>query len=155
MMSHSRRRGMLAVLLGAACLAAAGCGRDVRLVPATGRVTLDGQPLARKVVRFVPEPGTPGAGSAQSKGLTDDEGRFALVTVWPGAVRGERGAPAGQYKVVIEEPVFIVEEGRPPLPPPPLPSELLSVTTTTVRAEVPLAGGSIDVEIPGPLRPFR
>jgi hypothetical protein len=127
----------------------------VRLVPATGRLTLDGQPVARKVVRFVPEPGTPGAGSAESKGLTDDDGRFALVTVWPGAVRGERGAAAGRYKIVLEEPTFTVGEGGPPLPTRSLPPDVLSVVTTPLRAEVPAAGGAIDVEIPASARPAR
>jgi hypothetical protein len=70
----------------------AGCQQDI--VPVSGRVTLNGKPLAGAVVIFQPhversstEPTTTG-----SVGHTDSEGRFVLRLVHPdraGAARGE------------------------------------------------------------------
>ena len=80
---------------GGACLvlvlAALGCGSDYRLAPVSGRVTLNGKPLAGAHVHFQPigsraQP-SPGPGS---HGVTDAEGRFTLQVDarQPGAVVG-------------------------------------------------------------------
>lgn len=65
-------------------LAAAGCGGGLELIPVTGTVTLDDQPLADAAVVFTPVGGGPAASAT-----TDAQGRFQLTTVdRPGAVPG-------------------------------------------------------------------
>jgi prepilin-type N-terminal cleavage/methylation domain-containing protein/prepilin-type processing-associated H-X9-DG protein len=86
-----------AVWLIALAFGFVGCGHGQRstvaLVPATGKVTLDGQPLADATVEFVPDGDTKGQGGS---GKTNAEGVYTLSTPF-----GEAGVPAGDYKVVI------------------------------------------------------
>jgi hypothetical protein len=75
------------------CLLAAGCGRGgFKLVPVSGRVTANGQPVAEARVTFQPQGGGPG-----SYGQSDAEGRFVLRSV----LDDSRGAVAGPHVVTI------------------------------------------------------
>ena len=76
-------------LVALALLLVAGCGRQgPTLLPASGVVTLDGQPVAEAGVIFTPTDGGPSA-----SGATDSQGRFELRTVnRPGAVAGKHVA---------------------------------------------------------------
>jgi hypothetical protein len=69
----SRRWAILAVTAATFC-GLVGCGEDVgvELVPITGVVKLDSQPLANARVVFSPKNGRPSAGT------TDAEGRYEL-----------------------------------------------------------------------------
>ena len=75
-----------------------GCGgTDYELAPVSGRVTLDGKPLAEAKVSFQPVAGqsdqpNPGPGSY---GTTDADGRYTLRTIEPDA----DGAVVGPHKV--------------------------------------------------------
>jgi hypothetical protein len=92
----------------------AGCQRTSgpRLMPAAGKVELDGQPLANAFVSFTPTGTTPGAGA---EAMTDDAGEFELRSR-----RGGQGAPAGTYKVVISKLVkpdgsdVVIDDEHPP-----------------------------------------
>lgn len=61
-----------------ACLALCGCGRsanvaEVQSLPVTGKVTLDGKPLAGAIVVFrAPDP------PAAFSGMTEENGKYAL-----------------------------------------------------------------------------
>src|SRR5262245_63669140 len=76
----------------AAVVLLSGCdGRAV--APVSGRVTLDGQPLANVLVVFEPINGNnPGLGSV---GRTDADGRFVLRQIQP----DRPGALVGQHRV--------------------------------------------------------
>src|SRR5690606_678215 len=64
-------------------LMACGCDADgPPLVRVQGVVTLDGQPLAGKAVRFIPDRDTPGAGAGAN---TNADGAYDLIAVRPGA----------------------------------------------------------------------
>lgn len=84
-------------------LSMSGCGgSDLELIPVTGTVTYQGQPVAGATVVFQPESGPP------STATTDDEGRFEMNT------RGRPGVALGNAIVVITalEPMDIeVAEG--------------------------------------------
>jgi hypothetical protein len=71
-------------LLVVACLVAVGCGRRIALVPAEGRVTLDGKPLEFGAVMV-----QPAAGPA-AQGKINSDGTFRLGTFAPddGAIPG-------------------------------------------------------------------
>jgi hypothetical protein len=87
-----------------------GCNGDI--VPVSGRVTLDGQPLAGAVVTFQPirdsssEPPT----ATGSAGQTDKDGRFALRLVDPDRM----GALVGEHTVSISTATGPTVEGELP-----------------------------------------
>ena len=71
----------------------------LKLVPVSGKVTLDDDPVGGAKVVFLPEVlfGTDGQPLPCSSGLTDDSGNFQLQT------EGQPGAPAGNYRVLISK----------------------------------------------------
>jgi hypothetical protein len=76
-------------------LAACGCGSGARIVPVSGQVTLDGQPLADAQVIFRPDSTELNPGPA-SHAKTDAEGRFVLRTM-----DDHDGAVVGPHKVRV------------------------------------------------------
>ncbi|MDG3005005.1 hypothetical protein [Paludisphaera mucosa] len=87
--------GRSAALLLVAALAGCEGGPPVPLVPARGRVTFRGEPLAGALVIFKPAT-PPGVDVPLSSGTTDAEGRYVLHTF-----AGDDGAPAGSYRVGV------------------------------------------------------
>ncbi|HVA45803.1 MAG TPA: carboxypeptidase-like regulatory domain-containing protein [Pirellulales bacterium] len=81
----------------------AGCGKQKKgpqldLVPASGTVTLDGQPLADAVIAFAFQ-GTPPEGFYSSGATTDAQGHYELVSM------GQKGTIPGNYKVTVSKQV--------------------------------------------------
>ncbi|MDP1798512.1 MAG: hypothetical protein Q8K78_13555 [Planctomycetaceae bacterium] len=72
-----------------------GCGADtgLKLVPVTGTVRLDGQPLPRGSITLRPESSKDGW--EQPTGSIEADGMYAVYT------QGRAGAPPGRYRVVI------------------------------------------------------
>jgi hypothetical protein len=86
---------MTSRLLALAALAVAGCG-GTAYVPVSGRVNLDGAPLAGAVVLFQPD-GTGSHAGPGSSGVTAADGSFTL-----GVIGLDRpGAVPGRHRVVI------------------------------------------------------
>lgn len=75
----------------------AGCG-GAQFGSVSGKVTLDGEPLAGATVEFSPEGGSP------AYGVTDEQGRYTLLFS-----ADQKGAAVGQHRVRI----FSFNEGRP------------------------------------------
>lgn len=74
-----------------------GCGpKGPALQPATGVVTLDGEPVDAATVTLVPAGGAGGIAS----GITDAAGRFTITTVVPG-LGARAGIAAGDYAVTV------------------------------------------------------
>jgi len=74
-----------------------GCAKDPppAIVPAEGTILLDGKPLNKAEVRFIP---VDEVGSEYiAKGVTDEHGRFTLTC------KGQPGACAGENYVVVRE----------------------------------------------------
>lgn len=152
----------LAILL----LATGGCRKDdgPPLVRVYGRVTLDGQPLGLKTLRFIPEPGTIGSGGGAT---TAQDGSYALIAVRPGATADVPGIPPGSYRVVVSEPMFPIQQPPPQAPdgfpapavgpldpddpqtraPSAIPPMYTAAETTKLRCEVPRTGGEIHLEL--------
>jgi hypothetical protein len=86
----------IACLLLLAALPAAGCGKSSKIVPVSGRVTLDGRPLAEARINFQPQGDAlePGPGSFA---LTDANGEYTLELVGGGG----KGAYVGTHRVFI------------------------------------------------------
>ena len=98
--SFSSRFGISIALL--AFLLATGCGDRPDLPPmakVTGTVTLDGQPLPRGMVQFVPD-ASQGTEGPPGVGRIDEKGRFTITTA------GVKGAVVGHHKIRVksEEP---------------------------------------------------
>lgn len=83
------------LLVGVAFLV--GCGGE-QFGNVSGKVTLDGQPLAGATVEFSPEGGSP------AYGVTDEQGRYTLLFS-----ADQKGAAVGNQRVRI----FSFNEGRP------------------------------------------
>lgn len=125
-------------------LGAAGCGGTqksaVALVPAYGKVTVDGAPLADAVLEFIPSGETRGQGGTAT---TDADGLYRAKTHF-----GEPGLPVGEYKVVVskreEHGGKYADEDFPPASIGPE-AETLSPSysdpkKTTLKASVPASG---------------
>jgi hypothetical protein len=89
-------RGLLLTLFPLACALLAGCSS--KTPPVSGRITLNGKPLAKASVTFAPvatkgeqEPGP------SSAGITDENGRYSLTLIG----QSGRGAMIGKHKVMI------------------------------------------------------
>lgn len=133
---------MLALLM-------AGCGPSADLpevVPVSGTVTLDGEPLSGATVVFIPTGSTAGRAA---QGGTDATGRYELSS-------GEqKGAPAGEFKVVVQK--WVMPDGSDfkggemsPLEAgaqEKLPARYSSEEATELKATVPGGGGTIDFDL--------
>lgn len=134
-----------------------GCGPGgPKLVPVSGKVTLDGKALANKSVNFKPEPGTEGSGAG---GTSDAEGNYTLTAVVPGATKSYPGIAPGTYRVTITEPMVSATSGtatgggesaeifatggpaKPSFPP------IYSSASSPLKLTVPEAGGTLAIEL--------
>ena len=93
----SLRFGNTLFLVCLACLLI-GCGGpgDVKLVTATGRVTIDGKPAADIMVRSVPLTQDETKLAPSSQGLSGEGGEFTLTTL-----KNEPGAIEGPHRVTL------------------------------------------------------
>ncbi|TWT89830.1 hypothetical protein Mal64_02100 [Pseudobythopirellula maris] len=117
------------------CLAVAGCdSRPYSLAPVSGTVTLNGKPVPRTLVKFVPmtvDGKTPGP---VSTGRCDGDGHYSLTTL-----DGGRGAVVGKHRVSIFS-------DSPAVAPPPDAEPTVELfpsqynVLTKLRAEVPESG---------------
>jgi hypothetical protein len=92
------KRGMVAVV---AMVVFGGCAENAkpyRTAPVSGVVTLDGKPLVRARVTFmpVPNPQGPSQSGPEASGDTDEGGRYSLKTVF-----GDAGASIGKNRVMV------------------------------------------------------
>lgn len=125
-----------------------GCGSSSSnlppLVPVTGRVTWEGQPLVGAMVLYIPQPGAPGQGGTAR---TDAEGKYTLTAL----VRNEPGVAAGPYKVTVSTPLmdegYTPEPNAPPFTKVKIPEQYSHREKTTLTAEVAPGMGPKDFEL--------
>jgi hypothetical protein len=103
-------------------VAIVGCGPGNK-ARVTGRITLDGQPLDKVLVMFVPDAG-PSSGA-----VTDQDGRYELVS---GPKLG-KNVFTGRCRVYLTEPV---EDPSKPVPPPRFPAKYLSGESSGLEWEL-------------------
>src|SRR5437588_11163849 len=97
----SARAGVGCALL-AALVGVAGCG-GIRRIPTTGTVTLDGQPMAEGVLKFIPD-ASKGTNYRVSCSGPISNGRWNLVTSGMERADTGAGAPVGLFKLVYTHP---------------------------------------------------
>jgi hypothetical protein len=133
-------KGLLipAILLNTASAICIGCGGAAgpELAEVYGKVSLDGQPLAKVGLQFIPE----GEGGSPSYGVTNAEGEYELL------FSAERaGAMVGKYQVEIQPIEPDVDQDGKPLDgatPVLIPSRYQ--TAGTLTADVKPGSNSID-----------
>ena len=81
---------MRGVLVGVVAVQFVGCDKQPKIVPVSGRVLLDGEPLTMGSVQFIHPATRPAAGAIR------DDGRFILSTYKQGD-----GAAPGHYRVRV------------------------------------------------------
>jgi hypothetical protein len=124
------------------CGIATGCGKPLKLVPASGSVEIGGQPAAGIMVQFLPE-AVDGEQRPSSFATTEEDGTFALVTQ-----DGKPGAVEGSHTVILvdtleERP----EQGNPMTRPPRLDSRYATFMGG-LKATVTEGGEPIVLEVP-------
>jgi hypothetical protein len=127
----------LAASLLTVLLVVSGCwdGR-IPTYPVTGTVLVDGRPAEGAIVIFVPNSTSEAAERERPFGIADAQGRFNLMTFDPGD-----GAPAGEYKVLIQWPAPVSAEaarggGRAAVGPDRLRGKYFNLDKTTLAATV-------------------
>lgn len=104
-------RVKVVLLLSLAVAIIAGCGGptikegNFKVMPVTGKVTLNNAPLPDADVMLMME-GTPPADYPGSAAKTDAQGNFEVIT------GSRKGAPAGKYKVVVSK--WVGADGKVP-----------------------------------------
>ena len=145
------------IVLPLAAVLIAGCSGGPKLVPVTGRVTMNGTPLKNVKVEFHPDPDA-GAIGPSSTGITDGDGNFTLTC----AARGNAaGAVVGRHRVVLTDlnvygDVFVGRgdyrsedpKGPKEVPKfPRFPPAYSDLTHTPFRPEVTAGMGSVQLDI--------
>jgi hypothetical protein len=105
------------LVFGVVLVVALGCGASTKFAPVSGKVTLNGQPLAKATVSFQPiaPEGTMEAAPG-SAGKTNEKGEYVLK-----GSNGKNGAWVGKHRVrisLLEEKIGETDErprGGPPL----------------------------------------
>jgi hypothetical protein len=74
-----------------------GCGETLKTEPVSGTVTLDGSPVEKAMISFMPKDKNIGLSAT---GLTDAEGKYTLTAIDTTAVHGAGTLP-GEYMIAV------------------------------------------------------
>ncbi len=142
MSTHDKRIGIgsVGLFLALMLLLAAGCGHGGPVVvPVSGQVFIDGQPLAAGIegfIQVVPQNGRPAMGP-----IDPQTGRFQLTTVKQGD-----GCVAGTHKVVVILQQMVGQESISLIP-----DKYRDLNHTDLQVTVDGPTDSLKVELTGPL----
>jgi len=90
------RRLTAVALVAVVAVALTGCGSDpLNAASVKGKVLLDGKPLTKGSVRFVPDKAKGNTAGVEPTGVIGDTGEYELIT------NGKSGAPLGSYTVCV------------------------------------------------------
>jgi len=104
--------------MGVIALGAAGCESKAGLAPVSGKITLDGKPLAAAHVVFQPEAGSKAPDIGGSYAFTNENGEYTLRTFDGDHV----GAALGTHQVQVNLKIDTEGNPRPRTPPKMLPA---------------------------------
>jgi len=93
--SWPRKRFLVSVALCGLVGLSSGCAGGPKVVPVSGRVTMNGKPLTSGVVSYRPNKAKGNTFGGEPMGDINAQGEYTLQ------VMGKPGAPLGAYKVVV------------------------------------------------------
>jgi hypothetical protein len=129
------------------CFLVAGCGGpDLgKMVPVSGKVTLDGKALSGAMITFVPDDSKGNKLKVTPFATADADGNYSLTTTPPKSETARDGAPVGWYKVQVVSgmPAGVPEKGVLPAK---LPAQYTKAATSPIHMEVK-EGGSYNLEL--------
>jgi hypothetical protein len=137
-------------------LAVSGCSKSPPPVTeVSGVVLLDGQPLPKALVEFVPDLPNFGA-EMNSTGITDDKGQFSLICTYQGERKS--GAVVAKHFVLVRELPPDAASRRqdataPKLANRPIPSELGSLGKNPYTVEVKQGQKEYKITLKRPAKP--
>lgn len=146
-MSRVHLNALLSALLTLIVIAP-GCGDGkFQFAPVEGRVLLDGQPVAKARVVFMPKAsGADGEAGPYSSGETDSEGRYILSTLEEKPIAG---AVVGSHRITISTRVAHLDPDKLDTEvidsPETIPAEYTNYRLTPLTFDVP-AGGSTSAD---------
>ena len=103
------RRFTVLLVIAVSGLTTVGCNRGPKIVPVTGKVTLDGKPMPFKSVYFFPDRSGATEGNGAG-GYTDADSNYYLISNAGGATSDQRGIQPGLYRVTVAEPAIPIDE---------------------------------------------
>lgn len=136
-----RVRSWFVLLLSGAAITLAGCGSGgPEIVPASGQVTIDGQPLATGVDGFVQV--VPTGGRAATGPIDPQTGKFTLTTA-----EKDDGCITGTHKVVVIMQQMVGQESVSLIP-----EKYTDLATTDLTLTVDGPSENLLIELSGPLK---
>jgi hypothetical protein len=120
---------------------APGCEKPPQFGQVTGTVTMDGEPLDRVRVLFMPDPNAGNQG-AHSECITGEDGTYDLVYSKDAQ---NHGALLGWHRVVVED--IAAEESRDAYRPIRVPDLYLTSAKTPLRYEIKPEPQTIDIQV--------
>lgn len=144
-----------AIAAGIVLLGLSGCGGDKPIPPeksvtVSGTVTMDGKPLDRATVRFIPQ-AEAGQGFGGS-GLTDSAGKYELRSM--AGEEAVAGTPPGKYKVIITKLVkpdgSVADMMEPPMMSAAreiIPLKYSDYSSTMLKEDVSSSGGTYNYDL--------
>lgn len=125
------------LLLAAVALACVGCGGKMGSV--TGKVTVEGQPVANASVTF-----EDGVKHIRASGVTDANGVYTLSTN-----AKNDGAPVGDYKVSVTQ-AGPEDSSQTTAPPRLFPPQFERAETSGLTTSVKSGSNTFDIQLPKP-----
>jgi hypothetical protein len=121
-----------------------GCGKGgPQVVPVSGQILIDGQPLAAGIpgfVQFVPAEGRPATGS-----IDPQTGKFTLTTM-----SNDDGAILGTHKVVVMVQQTIGQQSVSLIP-----DRYADLASTDLTTTIDGPTDALKIELTGPLKPAK
>lgn len=139
---HGRTRRWRLASAAVLAIGLTGCGTEpeLPLVPVSGTVTYQGEPLSHGAVVFMPESGTTGP---QAVGHIQADGTFQMQTA------GQSGAVVGKHRVAVhcrQQPKPAEQRSMGPAPKSLIPEKYSNPETSSLQIDVP-KGGDNDADI--------
>ncbi len=135
------QRRLLAALMAGLFILLVGCGGSgPKLVPVSGQVLIDGQPLATGIPGFIQI--IPAEGRAASAAIDPQTGRFT-VTTW----QDGDGCPIGTHKVLV-----MMEQAVDTTTVSLIPEKYSDMNMTDLTVTIDGPTDSLVIELTGPLR---
>lgn len=111
----------------------------------TGKVLVNGKPVSKLLVRFLPMPSEGNDWPINAQGVTDDEGNYVLEYYFD--EKQGKGAPIGWHRVLIEDTTLAsIPQGEAP-PPERIPKMYANPSNSKLKEEVSIGEQTKDFDL--------